>query len=485
MSKQKETQKSNDCIKASDILSPELKAFYESHNVDVDLVAEMDDDATAVRYIRLNPRFNATETITLLEKELILQQQQQQRNDDDTAELATKQPTKTALATTKPRPIPWLKNGFGFYAIPATTKLQHLTSFQSGRVYGMDVSSGAAVAVLMTSQFDKEDPTNETRPIRRVLDLCCAPGLKLCMLADICVPDDDNMKKVLSPNNNATVVVGVDISESRLALCKKIVKKYHVDAQASSSSPSLSIANNTTIQIYHGNGVTFGTGAQLVFDSQVAKEEVGGSKRKRMNKSARARERKRLKQVMLDEQQQLKDKTDHGSSNNFESPSSSLLYDRVLVDAECSTDGSLKHVQQQVKKQQQQQQSNSNEDHQMKTKMIENLQLTNKQQLEDLVELQRGLLVSGYRNLQRGGLLVYSTCSLSTAQNEGVVQSLLDAEKDAYLIPLEFSSSNDDAGTIDFIREGSIKGTIRFVPSNSDDSSFSGGGFFVAKIGKK
>jgi 16S rRNA C967 or C1407 C5-methylase (RsmB/RsmF family) len=69
-----------------------------------------------------------------------------------------------------------------------------------------------------------------------------------------------------------------------------------------------------------------------------------------------------------------------------------------------------------------------------------------------------------------------------------VVQWLLDGEKDAFLIPLEFHKSaekiDDALKQPDFIREGSIKGTIRFVPS-SGDASFSGGGFFVAKIGKK
>jgi 16S rRNA C967 or C1407 C5-methylase (RsmB/RsmF family) len=62
------------------------------------------------------------------------------------------------------------------------------------------------------------------------------------------------------------------------------------------------------------------------------------------------------------------------------------------------------------------------------------------------------------------------------AQNEEVVQWLLDTERDACLFPLEFQTKED------FIVQGTIPGTIRFVPGTTDLSS--GGGFFVAKISK-
>jgi 16S rRNA C967 or C1407 C5-methylase (RsmB/RsmF family) len=386
------------------VLSPELKAFYENHNISVESL--LNESGSSVRFIRLNPRFSATDTLSQL-------------------------PDAS--------PIPWLHAKFGFYSIPSNIKLQQSECFRSGRVYGMDVSSGAAVAVLMSSLYDKE-PHSQCREHaqlppepRRVLDLCCAPGLKLCMIADLLA-------------DQKSTVVGVDISESRIFLCRNIIKKYHVDPITSGKT----MDTDATIRLYCADGVTFGTKSPtLMFDSNEAfiEQQNTAGKRKRMNKSARAREQKRLK--LLDASPQ-----EHGS------PMEMSHFDRVLVDAECSTDGSLKHLHQQLKK--------TNHD-------VENQQLTDEKQLEVLVQLQKGLIASGYRLLRPGGILVYSTCSLSVAQNETVVQWLLDKEKDAFLIPLDFGNEN-------FIKEGSIAGTLRFVPSKTD--AFSGGGFFVAKIRK-
>ena len=103
------------------VLSPELKAFYESHNVNVESL--LSESGSSVRFIRLNPRFSAKDTLSQLPDA---------------------------------KPIPWLHPKFGFYSIPARMKLQQSECFRSGRVYGMDVSSGAAVAVLMSNLYDKE-----------------------------------------------------------------------------------------------------------------------------------------------------------------------------------------------------------------------------------------------------------------------------------------------------------------------------------------
>lgn len=74
---------------------------------------------------------------------------------------------------------------------------------RSGAIYGMDVSSGAAVCAL------------GVRPGDHCLDLCCAPGAKLCMLAELA-----------GASGSAT---GVDVSLPRLATCRgSMLEKYKV-----------------------------------------------------------------------------------------------------------------------------------------------------------------------------------------------------------------------------------------------------------------
>ena len=88
-----------------------------------------------------------------------------------------------------PLPVTWLNSKeyqLEFFAIPGEFCLNRSTSFQSGRIYGMDVTSGAAVAALMFDFYDVVDPTAPDKPNEkrkcvsgeplRVLDLCCAPG---------------------------------------------------------------------------------------------------------------------------------------------------------------------------------------------------------------------------------------------------------------------------------------------------------------------
>ena len=86
-----------------------------------------------------------------------------------------------------PLPVPWInskEHQLEFFAIPAEFSLNRASSFQSGRVYGMDVTSGAAVAALLFDLFDSARPdsrkdeqsnNSEVTPLR-ILDLCCAPG---------------------------------------------------------------------------------------------------------------------------------------------------------------------------------------------------------------------------------------------------------------------------------------------------------------------
>ncbi len=61
--------------------------------------------------------------------------------------------------------------------------------------------------------------------------------------------------------------------------------------------------------------------------------------------------------------------------------------------------------------------------------------------IEVLVPLQKKILANAYRYLKPGGELVYSTCTVGEAENEDVVNSLLEAEPEAELIEDDHSKS--------------------------------------------
>ena len=113
--------------------------------------------------------------------------------------------------------------------------------------------------------------------------------------------------------------------------------------------------------------------------------------------------------------------------------------------------------------------------------------LTNDRELSELVDLQKRLLLSGFRQLKPGGSLVYSTCSLSDDQNENVVQWLLDQETHAHRVPIQFAKINSPL----VVHGKELYGTVRFYPNimnptatRDDKKVLLGDGFFLAKLQK-
>lgn len=430
-SKSKLTSNDSKPVKSVLRISNELQKFYAEHNVDLSSLISGKADPFPYRYVRLNPRYNRTETLKMLKEELGWSED--------------------------PLPVTWIDTSWGFYALPSSFSLATSRCFKSGRIYGMDVSSGAGPAVLLSNNYDmnkpkKDDLDEDSSSEVRVLDLCCCPGLKLCALADFL------------RERNATII-GVDVSESRMALCKKIISKYHVDSE---TSGAMQPPGGMKVQLYCQDGTSFGVKSDsnnLVFDSRSTFEEaVIRGKRRRMNKSARARERKRLKML------QSADWAPAGESqdNHQDKTPSIKLFDYVLVDAECSTDGSMKHMKERLKDIGSQREET-------------NAMLMDKSQLADLVDLQKRLIESGYRLLKPGGTLVYSTCSLSHDQNENVVKWLLDKMPDAVTVPVHFPGASSK-----LVVEGSLQGTIRFYPNLGQESlALFGDGFFLAKLAKQ
>jgi len=143
---------------------------------------------------------------------------------------------------------------------------------------------------------------------------------------------------------------------------------------------------------------------------------------------------------------------------------------QVLVDAECTHDGSLRHVA---------------KFEQWGWDTLDR-RFLDANRLRSLAELQRGLLLSGFRLLRPGGTLVYCTCSFSTAQNEEVVLWLLDGQETADVVALEeavqwpCAPGNLPAASASSIHNNAVQKMVRFHPSLSQTS-----GLFVAKLTKR
>uniref|UniRef100_M4C2L1 SAM-dependent MTase RsmB/NOP-type domain-containing protein n=1 Tax=Hyaloperonospora arabidopsidis (strain Emoy2) TaxID=559515 RepID=M4C2L1_HYAAE len=310
-----------------------------------------------------------------------------------------------------PQAVNWLP---GFYSLPISLPLARVGLYQDGQVYGIDVSSGYAVSLL------------NIQPGEHVLDLCCAPGAKLTMIADL-----------LQLQGSVT---GVDYSRSRLGACRQLVYKYKLFRDEEE------VADVTwRCRLFHADGRVFNIGPktecngfdglQVLLDTQeIASRAPKDRKRKRKNKSARARDAKRQHVLKVDP----------------------ALYNKVLVDAECTHDGSIRHLQR------------LNTAAKWDEYVHGHL---NPSEVDRILTLQHDLIRNGFNLLRPGGTMIYSTCSLSRKQNEDIVSRFLTDETRAKLDPIARSKEIP-------CQEGKLRGTLRFTPSHNTS------GLFIARIHK-
>eukprot|EP00048_Salpingoeca_helianthica_P024258 m.30858 g.30858 ORF g.30858 m.30858 type:complete len:387 (+) comp9274_c0_seq2:1657-2817(+) len=270
------------------------------------------------------------------------------------------------------QPMDWLPT---FYSLDAEVNICGAALYREGRIFGMDASSGAAIEALGIEAGD------------HVLDLCCAPGAKLCMMAE----------RV----GEGGSVTGVDVSLARLCTCRRsMVKKY----------------NMRNVRLFLADARHFAVPPP---QTGLRGDELALAPRPRKRKQGQSGPAALLG---------LPPGTEDGDaearllcvSTVFECRASAgRLYDKVLVDAECTHDGSLKHI----------------------TKYDQwgwdtfQERFLNPDRLAGLQQLQRGLLQAGFRMLRPGGTLVYSTCSMARAQNEDIVAWFLASEPAAVLLP--------------------------------------------------
>lgn len=159
--------------------------------------------------------------------------------------------------------------------------------YKEHAIFGIDLSSAIAVQALEIQMDDQ------------VLDLCCAPGAKLCMIAN------------LLGKEGLGTATGVDLAGHRLATCRSLLKKYKVGEK---------------VRLFEADGTTF----SVLPPTRLGNRLIGGT-----------------------ENEKKRQKTDKVVVKPFwasrllrfdDQSRCDLSYDKVLVDAECTHDGSIAHI---------------------------------------------------------------------------------------------------------------------------------------------
>lgn len=133
-------------------------------------------------------------------------------------------------------------------------------------------------------------------------------------------------------------------------------------------------------------------------------------------------------------------------------------FDKILVDAPCSNEGSLNLASE------------------------SGLKYWSEKEPKKLSKLQKGLLNSALKLLKPGGTLVYSTCTYSVDENEQVVDWALKRWSDVKLVDIELPITNFENGRVvwnDKKMDKSINKTVRVLPNENWN------GFYIAKFVKK
>lgn len=133
------------------------------------------------------------------------------------------------------------------------------------------------------------------------------------------------------------------------------------------------------------------------------------------------------------------------------------LYDLILVDAPCSSEGTLR-------------------------KNPHLLMRWNETLLEGHSSLQKQLILRAFDLLCPGGVLLYSTCSLAPEENESVVDTLLQQREDARIEPVHIHGISLSPGLTQFEQRRfnkRVKDSARLWPHLHDTD-----GFFMARIRK-
>jgi len=377
--------------------------------------------------------------------------------------------------------VEWLP---GFIALPGHVPVSKFVGIEDG-LFAMDLASGVVVEALGIPSVEERSQTQQDDGEEngiKVLDLCCCPGAKLQMIAD-------------RLSNRQDLVVGVDVSKQRIDVCRSLLHKARVrqptlvgcdeereqkeekemeeEERGGEGKKDASRNERARKLLYLCDGTIFSDEERgvLVYDSHVMEREMNArGERKRLNKSARQREKRLL---LLSSSSVAQDGAREHALMHF---------DRVLVDAECSHSGSYRHmlfVKPVVEGGEGGQggggdverkegvptpaedvvETNPYSVFEARAAMKKSASASfyNEEREASLPTLQRNLLRNGFSKLkEERGILIYSTCSLEVAQNEEVIEWLLANEPLAELVQespttVESSASSSETTRIEHI----------------------------------
>lgn len=153
----------------------------------------------------------------------------------------------------------------------------------------------------------------------------------------------------------------------------------------------------------------------------------------------------------------------HGANNvrtlNLDGRRLSSIYknyfDKILLDVPCSGEGTI------------------NIKNTRKLKLLKN---------GPFVKVQKDLIQSAFNSLKRGGIMLYSTCTISPQENEEVVNYLLRKFDDADILPIDIKIPNYRSGVTSYknnVYDERLSKAIRIIPNEIME------GFFICLLQKK
>lgn len=361
-------------------------------------------------------------------------------------------------------PLAWAGRwdlGEQVWALPVDTRISKNELYNAGVFMGVDAASVLAVDAL------------DLRPGHAALDLCCAPGAKLSIMADRLAHEG--------------ALVGVDACGERSTACAGLARRRRLGAagqQIHRSPPWLSKVrnskadNNNPIAIAAQavrrqnqlqNSTQSQNQAQGIHVQAVEEEKVqetptwlfqlrcqDGTKKvgsegyivwdsaaDEVMYDLRA-SRQRGMEIELDDVmsvfvQKPRPRLHARLRSRVEALRADVVlptqFDRVLVDAQCSHEGSVRHV---LKHLIADERGNDNHPSSWSPQVLDHLYGEWLEKADVLEDLQRKLILNGFDSLRPGGRMVYSTCSFAEAQNEAIVEYLLRERPDAECVPVGF-----------------------------------------------